>query len=88
MKFVELLSDPDTAVVLLDVLLGHGSHPDPVADLLPIIADSRVPVVVSLIGARRDPQQPHASALRLYEAGASVFTSNAGAARHAVSLLA
>jgi FdrA protein len=84
----ELLSDPDTAVLLLDVLLGHGSHPDPAADLLPVIADSPVPIVISLIGARRDPQQLQASASRLHEAGASVFTSNADAARHAVSLLA
>ena len=33
----ELLADPDTAVVLLDVLLGHGSHPDPAAELLPAL---------------------------------------------------
>ncbi len=83
----ELLADPDTAVVLLDVLLGHGSHPDPVAELLPVLAGTRVPVVVSLIGASRDPQQPDASARRLHAAGVSVFTSNAAATRHAVSLL-
>lgn len=83
----ELLADPDTAVVLLDVLLGHGSHPDPVAELLPALAGANVPVVVSLIGARRDPQGLAASAHRLHQAGASVFTSNAAATRHALSLL-
>jgi FdrA protein len=83
----ELLADPDTAVVLLDVLLGHGSHPDPVAELLPVLAGSPVPVVASLIGARRDPQQLDASARRLHQAGASVFSSNAAATRHALSLL-
>ncbi|MEO6501718.1 MAG: FdrA family protein [Jatrophihabitantaceae bacterium] len=83
----ELLADPDTAVVLLDVLLGHGSHPDPVAELLPVLAGASVPVVVSLIGARRDPQSPEESARRLHQAGASVFTSNAAATRHALSLL-
>jgi FdrA protein len=83
----ELLADPDTAVVLLDVLLGHGSHTDPVAELLPVLAGATAPVVVSLIGARRDPQQLEASARRLHQAGASVFTSNAAATRHALSLL-
>jgi len=83
----ELLADPDTAVVLLDVLLGHGSHPDPVAELLPVLAGSTVPVVVSLIGARRDPQQLDASAQRLQAAGAMVFSSNAAATRHALGLL-
>ncbi|MDQ1720967.1 MAG: FdrA protein, partial [Pseudonocardiales bacterium] len=38
----DLLADPDTGVVLLDVVLGHGSHPDPVAELLPIIGSSPV----------------------------------------------
>ncbi len=80
-------ADPATAVVLLDVLLGHGSHPDPAADLLPLIAESRSPVVISLIGARRDPQELTRSAERLHEAGASVFVSNAAAARHAISLI-
>ena len=83
----ELLADPDTAVVLLDVLLGHGSHPDPVAELLPVLAGAAVPVVVSLIGARRDPQQLDDSARRLHAGGASVFSSNAAATRHALSLL-
>ena len=83
----ELLADPDTAVVLLDVLLGHGSHPDPVGELLPVLASAAAPVVVSLIGARRDPQQLEDSARRLHAAGASVFSSNAAATRHALSLL-
>jgi FdrA protein len=84
----ELLADPDTGVLLLDVVLGHGSHPDPVAELLPVLAGATAPVVVSLIGARRDPQPLEASAQRLHQAGASVFTSNAAATRHALSLLA
>jgi FdrA protein len=87
-RLAELLGDPDTAVVLLDVVLGHGSHPDPVAELLPLLDGTTTPVVVSLIGARRDPQSLEASARRLHQAGASVFTSNAAATRHALSLLA
>jgi FdrA protein len=81
------LADPSTAVVLLDVVLGHGAHPDPVAELVPVLVDARVPIVVSLIGARQDPQNLDSAAQRLHDAGASVFTSNAAAARHAVSLI-
>jgi FdrA protein len=73
--------------VLLDVLLGHGSHPDPVGELAPLLTDASVPVVVSLIGARRDPQGLDASARRLADAGAAVFASNAAATRYALSLI-
>ena len=34
-------ADPAVAVVLLDVVLGHGAHPDPAADLGPAIAAVR-----------------------------------------------
>ncbi|MGI8664588.1 MAG: hypothetical protein ACR2N4_00900, partial [Jatrophihabitans sp.] len=80
-------ADPGTAVLLLDVLLGHGAHPDPVSELVPLIAGSGAPVVLSLIGARQDPQQRDRPAERLHEAGASVFLSNAAATRHAISLV-
>ncbi len=44
-------ADPTTAVVLLDVVLGYGAHPDPAAELAPAIAAATtVPVVVALIG--------------------------------------
>ena len=73
-------------MLLLDVVLGHGAHPDPVAELLPVLAEVRQPVVVSLIGARQDPQDLAGSAGRLAAAGAAVFCSNAAAARHALGL--
>jgi FdrA protein len=84
---VAVLAAPNTAVVLLDVVLGHGAHPDPAAELVALLAGATVPVVLSLIGARRDPQSLMAAARALQAAGASVFTSNAEAARHAVSLV-
>jgi len=80
-------ADPATAVLLLDVLLGHGAHPDPVAELLPVLAELRQPVVVSLIGAQQDRQDLVGSAQRLAAAGAEVFCSNAMAVRHALALL-
>jgi len=84
--------DPNTAVLLLDVVLGHGAHPDPAAELAPAITAAResgdVAVVVSMIGAKGDPQDLTAQACALNEAGAHVFTSNAQAARFACDLIA
>jgi len=80
-------ADPAVSVVLLDVVLGHGAHPDPAAELGPAIAAARatggVAVVVSLIGAASDPQGLHRQAAALQAAGADVFASNAAAARFA-----
>ncbi|MFC7381426.1 FdrA family protein [Sphaerisporangium rhizosphaerae] len=79
-----------SGVVLLDVVLGHAADPDPSARLAPAIARAAgrgAAVVVALVGTGSDPQGLHRQAGALVEAGASVFTSNAAAARHAVSLV-
>jgi FdrA protein len=81
------LADPECAVVLLDVVLGHGANPDPAADLAPLIAAADKPVLVSLVGTRDDPQDRERTADRLAEAGAVVHASNAAAAREAVALV-
>ena len=89
-------ADPCTAVLLLDVVLGHGAQDDPAADLAPAIreaihraaAEDRVlPVVVSCVGTERDPQVLSVQAEALAVAGAHVFASNAAATRHAASLV-
>ena len=55
-------ADPDCGVLLLDVVLGHGAHPDPAGELAPAIArraspaDAALAVVVSLVGTAGDPQ--------------------------------
>ena len=85
-------ADPRVRVVLLDVVLGHGPHPDPAAELGPAITAGRdgagrpVDVVVSLTGAADDPQGTTDQARRLVAAGAHVHASNAAATRHAVAL--
>jgi FdrA protein len=83
---------PGGRVLLLDVVLGHGAHPDPAAELGPAIADAiatadDLAVVVSLCGTTGDPQARDAQVAQLVQAGASVHLSNAGAARKAVELL-
>ncbi len=83
-------SDPATGVMLLDAVLGYGAHPDPGAEVAPLIelaAGRGIPVVVSLCGARRDPQGRDRQATALRDAGAEVYLSNAAAAHRAASLL-
>ena len=84
-------ADPAVTVVLLDVVLGHGAHPDPASELGPAIAaareSGRLAVVVSLIGAASDPQGPGRQAAVLQAAGSHVFASNAAAARFACDLI-
>lgn len=85
-------ANPATAVILLDVVLGHGAHPDPSAELAPAIAAARAvgrsAVVVALIGTQGDPQNVNKQATALQAAGAHVFISNAQAARAACDLIA
>src|SRR5439155_117946 len=69
-RFAVEAADPATAVILLDVVLGHGAHPDPARELAPAIAAAGTPVVVSLIGARADPQDFNEQASMLQKAGA------------------
>ncbi|MEV4807478.1 FdrA family protein [Nonomuraea sp. NPDC049421] len=85
---VEALSRAvETDVVLMDVVLGHGADPDPAAALAPAIARTPATVVVALVGTGGDPQDLHRQAAAFRAAGASVFVSNAQAARHARSLM-
>jgi FdrA protein len=83
---------PGGRVLLLDVVLGHGAHPDPAAELAPALADAvaaadDLAVVVSLCGTTGDPQARDAQVASFVQAGASVHLSNANAARKAVELL-
>ncbi|MDA0633874.1 FdrA family protein [Nonomuraea sp. MCN248] len=75
---------PKDAVVLMDVVLGHAADPDPAATLAPALAAlPAAAVVVALIGTEADPQDLRRQAAAFRDAGATVFASNAQAARHA-----
>jgi len=82
-------ADASVGVVLLDVVLGYGAHPDPAGALAPAVADlttAGAAAVVSLCGTAADPQGRERQAAALAEAGASVLLSNAAAARLAARL--
>jgi FdrA protein len=81
--------DDGAGVVLLDVVLGHGAHPDPAAVLAPALAGARaagVATVAVLIGSDGDPQGLDRQAHALVDAGAIVHRSNARAAEAAAAL--
>jgi FdrA protein len=77
-------ADPRVGVILLDVVLGHGAHPDPAGVLVPIIrdimADGGPQVVAYVLGTDQDPQHFGAQVAKLVEAGCLVTETNARAA--------
>ena len=81
--------DPETAVILLDVVLGHGSHPDPSAELADVVSEAsdRVIVVCSVTGTDQDPQNRGVVERELTDAGAIVARSNAAACMEAASVV-
>jgi FdrA protein len=72
-------ADPETGLILLDVVLGEGAHLDPASELAPAIAEARglengrIEVVVMVIGTDSDPQNLESQVERLKAAGAVVF---------------
>jgi succinyl-CoA synthetase alpha subunit len=87
---VAIGSDPEAAVLLLDVVIGYASHPDPAGALAPAIAQARetakragryLAVVASVCGTDRDTQGLAAQESTLVAAGVLVQPSNARAAR-------
>jgi succinyl-CoA synthetase alpha subunit len=81
--------DPETAVILLDVVLGYGSNPDPVSELAGVVRDASkdVAVVCSVTGTDRDPRPRSAVVRGLTDAGATVMGTNAAACRVAAHIV-
>jgi len=82
----ELVRSDAAGCVLLDVVLGHGSHPDPATELAEAVAAAArgATVIARVCGTPADPQDAGRQATTLRDAGALVAPSNAAAARLAV----
>ncbi|MCB8746286.1 acyl-CoA synthetase FdrA [Rhodoferax sp. U2-2l] len=89
-------SDPETAVLLLDFVLGYGGHPDPVGSALPAIEKAlaeakrqgrRLTVVAYVLGTPKDPQNFVDQCARLRDLGVLLGETNAHAARLAALLV-
>ena len=90
-------ADPATAVVLLDVVLGYGAHPDPAAELIPALEAARrqvtaagrgLVVIAGVTGTEQDPQVRSRQVATLRRASVCVMDSNAQAARLAALVAA
>ncbi|HET6780881.1 MAG TPA: protein FdrA, partial [bacterium] len=91
-RILKEAEDPETAVILLDVVLGYGAHPDPANELALIIRKAKqtaraqgrwLSVVLSVCGTEEDPQGYNDQVSALVEVGVVVMPSNAQAVRMA-----
>jgi FdrA protein len=84
---LQALRDPSVGVILLDVVLGYGGHPDPAGHLAQALHGRRDgPVIVaSVTGTDADPQPRAEQVEKLEAAGVLVADSNADAAALAVA---
>jgi len=86
----QALASPDTAVILLDVVIGYGAHDDPAGSIAEILSGSpeNGPLVIaSVTGTEADPQNYSAQVRRLREAGVIVESTNARAVELAAAAL-
>jgi FdrA protein len=84
-------ADPEVAVIVLDVVLGYGSHPDPAGELAAecarITADGGPRVVVYVLGTEGDPQGLDAQR-RAFRAAGCLVTETAARASFAAAAIA
>jgi len=78
----EALADETVGVVVLDVVLGWGSHPDPAGQLVRALgnwAGTGPMIVASVVGTEADPQVRSSQVRKLADAGIILAASNASA---------
>lgn len=84
-RLYEEAKDPEVAVIMLDVVIGYGSHPDPASEIAPAIkkcldeakkANRHLEIVCVVTGTDEDPQDINSQIKQLKDAGAWVDTSN------------
>ncbi len=89
-RLIQDAQDDEIAVVLMDFVLGYGSHKDPVGEMLPAIIEAKnkmeerekyLCIVGYICGTDKDPQGYTESKKRLEEAGVIVMPSNAQAVK-------
>lgn len=98
MRFERILqeaADPETAVILMDIVIGYGVHQDPAGAVAKTLARAKakaaeegryLPIVASICGVDEDPQNREEQAEKLKQAGVVVLSTNARAARLAAMI--
>lgn len=87
--------DSEVAIVMLDIVIGYGSHPDPAGAMLNTIVDTKtefekrgqyLSVVSSVCGTENDPQVLSQQEAKLRKAGVVCMPSNYQAVRLAAKI--
>ncbi|NLB98781.1 MAG: acyl-CoA synthetase FdrA [Lactobacillales bacterium] len=95
-KIKEAVEDETTGVILLDVVLGYGAHPDMANALKPAIeealatakaANREFHIIATVVGTKYDPQDYDKSVQVLKDMGVLVEESNARAIRLALEFM-
>jgi FdrA protein len=96
-RILQEAADPEVAVILFDVVLGHGAHPDPAPELALTLEEAKalaraagrsLALVGSVCGTAGDPQDLARQEASLREAGVLLAESNAQAVRLAARIAA
>ena len=86
MRLVEEAKDPEVAVIIMDFMLGYGSHSDPAGAMLSAVSDAKkiaekdgrvLPILAHVCGTEQDPQPLSEQVAKLRNAGVEVFPTNA-----------
>lgn len=85
-RFLKEINDPQTAVILMDFVLGYGSHENPITDMQDVFSEWKslnrnIPIIAHICGTELDPQDIKKSITSLKDLGIHVISSNAQAAR-------
>jgi FdrA protein len=92
-RLIDEVKDPETAIILLDCVIGYGSHNDPANELINAInkamkyAQHPITLIASVCGTAADPQNRAEQESKLRSAGIIVMDTNAQAARLATRLI-
>jgi FdrA protein len=89
-------ADPEVGLILLDVVLGEGAHPDPAGELAPVMAEllstagrhgRALEIAALVIGTDDDPQNRAGQIEQLSNAGARIFTQVTAAVAYVAARL-
>ena len=95
-RLLQDAKDDELALILMDFVLGYGSHRDPAGEMLPAIMEAKksmeergkyLSIVGYVCGTDKDPQGLRETENKLKEAGVVLMPSNAQAAKLAGLIL-
>jgi succinyl-CoA synthetase alpha subunit len=95
-RIIEEANDKETAVILLDLVLGYGANMNPLPEIIPVIKETgqlaadngrEIPIICSVTGTDEDPQNRSRVIEALKNAGVIVCGSNAEAAKVCMEII-